>query len=86
MTIESRRSFLVLAASALGAAALAGDASAQTYYEGRPVRRRRSVEPDDGPRRTYCRPMCAEDTTPCDSPAEKAVDGRCSSPTAGSVR
>ncbi len=89
MPSTSRRSFLALGLSALGAAAFAGGAFAQVYYEDRPVRRRsrrRDLEPDEGPYGAYCQPMCAEDMSPCDSPSQKAADGRCSSPTAGSVR
>ena len=40
MPSTSRRSFLALGLSALGAAAFAGGAFAQVYYEDRPVRRR----------------------------------------------
>ncbi|MCB1535336.1 MAG: hypothetical protein KDJ44_11585 [Rhodoblastus sp.] len=91
MTNQSRRSFLLLTATAIGATAFAADALAQVYYEERVRRRRRRrryVEPDDddGPDEAYCQPMCAEDLSPCDSPTQKAADGRCSSPTAGSVR
>ena len=32
-----------------------------------------------------CRPMCAEDMSPCDPPVMKAREGRCSSPSAGFV-
>ena len=32
-----------------------------------------------------CRPMCAEDMSPCDPPIMKAREGRCSSPSAGFV-
>ena len=77
MTVQSRRSFLTLSASALGAAAFAGEALAQVYYEERVVRRRR--------RAPLCRPMCPQDMSPCDSPALKAADGRRSSPSAGFV-
>ena len=93
MTVQSRRSFLMVSASALGAVAFAGEALAQVYYEERVVRRRRrrprydpDDEIDDGPDESYCRPMCAQDTSPCDSPAQKAADGRCSNPTGGSLR
>lgn len=90
MTNRSRRAFLSLAASALGAAAFAGDALAQVYYEERVTRRRRRrrryVEPDDDLDDVYCQPMCAQDTSPCDTPSQKAADGRCSSPAAGSLR
>lgn len=89
MTLKSRRSFIVLSAAALGATVFAADALAQVYDERAPRRRRRRryVEPDDeGPAEVYCRPMCAEDLSPCDSPTQKAADGRCSSPTAGAIR
>lgn len=90
MTIQSRRSFVFLTAATLGATIAATDALAQVYEERvrRRRRRRRYVEPDDddGPVEVYCQPMCAEDLSPCDSPTQKAADGRCSSPTAGSVR
>jgi hypothetical protein len=86
MTAQSRRSFLILSASALGAAAFAGEALAQVYYEERARRRGPYSEPYGEPYAGRCRPMCAEDATPCDSPQQKAADGRCSSPTAGSVR
>lgn len=86
MTVATRRSFLSLAAGALGAAGLAGEALAQVYREDRPVRRRQRRQREPEGDIEYCQPMCAEDTSPCDSPTQKAVDGRCSSPTAGSFR
>lgn len=86
MTATRRRAFLLLAAGALGAAGFAAEAPAQVYYEDRPVRRRRRRQRDPEGDIEYCQPMCAEDTSPCDSPTQKAADGRCSSPTAGSFR
>ncbi|MCB1540294.1 MAG: hypothetical protein KDJ25_05400 [Rhodoblastus sp.] len=92
MMTETRRSLLMFAVTALGAAALASAAHAQVYYERAPRRRRRrrfeddDDEFDDEPFVGRCQPMCAQDTSPCDPPAQKAADGRCSSPTAGSLR
>ena len=88
MTDPSRRAILFLGASALGAVVFAGDAPAQVYYEDRvrPRRRRPRYEPDDELDDGSCQPMCAQDLSPCDSPAQKAADGRCSSPTGGALR
>jgi hypothetical protein len=47
-----------------------------------PLRDNRQVDPVSG---QVCRPMCAEDLSPCDPPTMKAREGRCSSPTAGFV-
>ena len=88
MSAHSRRSFLIFGACALGAASFAGEALAQAYYEPRAGRRRRGPynESIDSPYAKACRPMCAMDSSPCDTPAQKAADGRCSSPTAGPAR
>lgn len=85
MTVQTRRSFILQAAIVLGAAAFAGEALAQVYYDER-GRRLRGPYSEPGPAAGRCRPMCAEDSTPCDTPQQKAADGRCSTPTAGSVR
>jgi len=42
----------------------------------------RQIDPVTG---RVCRPLCAEDMSPCDPPTMKAREGRCSSPTAGFV-
>jgi len=86
MTHSSRRSFIRMTAAALGAAVFAGEALAQVYYDERGRRVRGPYSEPAGPYAGRCRPMCTEDTTPCDTPQQKAADGRCSSPNAGSVR
>ena len=87
MTNPSRRSFLRLSAAALGAVAFAAETLAQATRDERMTRRRRGRADDGAYQPTYagrCRPMCDNDTSPCDSPSEKAADGRCSNPT-GSI-
>jgi len=79
----SRRT--LLASCAAGATvALAGGAFAQQGGEDRDNARPDGgqVDPVTG---KVCRPMCAEDMSPCDPPAMKAREGRCSSPSAGFV-
>lgn len=86
MTVQTRRSFIQRAAMVLGATTFAGEAMAQVYYDERGRRLRGPYSEPVGAYAGRCRPMCAEDATPCDTPQQKAADGRCSSPTAGSVR
>ena len=86
MTHSSRRSFIRMTAAALGATVFAGEALAQVYYDERGRRVRGPYSEPAGPYAGRCRPMCTEDTTPCDTPQQKAADGRCSSPNAGSIR
>lgn len=79
----SRRRALALSAACL-AGAFCGVAVAQQAddSEGAPQSEREQVDPVTG---KVCRPMCAEDMSPCDPPVMKARDGRCSSPSAGFV-
>ena len=81
--ISSRRK--LLATCAAGAAAVfAGGAFAQQDGDDRDNARPDGgqIDPVTG---KVCRPMCAEDMSPCDPPVLKAREGRCSSPSAGFV-
>ena len=86
LTVQTRRNFILQVAFVLGAATFAGEGLAQAYYDERGRRRPGPSSDAAGPSAGRCRPMCAEDATPCDTPQQKAADGRCVSPTAGSVR
>ncbi len=81
--MQSRPAFLTMAAGALVAAACAGSALAQGTYDRRDPRARDGISQPEPARGPQCVPMCAEDSSPCDTPQQKAVDGRCASPTAG---
>ncbi len=80
---KTRRALLAIAMASL-ALALAGSAHAQdaSDRDERSPPEERQVDPATG---RVCRPLCAEDMSPCDPPAMKASEGRCSSPTAGMV-
>ncbi|MCB1540295.1 MAG: hypothetical protein KDJ25_05405 [Rhodoblastus sp.] len=77
--ISRRRALALSVACFAGAFCAAAMAQQADDGEGAPQQDR---DPVTG---KVCRPMCAEDMSPCDPPIMKARDGRCASPSAGFV-